>query len=122
MLLKDDVEFTNDTIFDPNATTAIVNNSHSLILDGNCNNSGGGGSSYEDDHVKLKTYTMSKTKAWRLKMFVWLMAIFAGACIASVALYFFVRYGYEQDLHEKIIATDIAYDAESMFLIEKIWF
>jgi hypothetical protein len=115
LFLKEDVEYTNDTIFDPNVTTAIVNNSHSLILDSNCNS--GSSTSGDDTHnLKVKRYKSDKAAtACRLRLFIWFFAIVAAACIISVALYYFVRYGYEQGVYERVVATDMQLDAESMF-------
>ena len=117
IILQEDVEYTNDTVFDPNATTAIVNNSHSLILESNCNS----GSSTSDDDIhnlKVKRYKSEAAKTCRLRMFIWFFAIIAAAAIISVAMYYFVRYGYEQQMYDRIVAAGIQADVESKLFRE----
>ena len=85
-----------------------------MILDSNCNS----GSSTSDDDIhnlKVKRYKSEngRKQACRLRCVIWFFAIIFGACIVSLAMYFFVRYGYEQQVYDRIIAAEIQADSES---------
>lgn len=63
--------------------------------------------------MKVKRYKSGSNKACRSRLIISVFGILAAASIIGVAMYYFFRYGYEQQMYDRIIAAEMQADAES---------